>query len=113
MRRGPPHSLAPLAVSARSRLLLEICQRLSLRRAPCHSSKLAHRSEQASQSSSAMAIASTSPAASVAELFRQRFRREVRQGFYVLHFAYSAGEALHMLGEGVRPELIVTPLRYQ
>jgi CheY-like chemotaxis protein len=45
--------------------------------------------------------------ADVAELFRQRFRREVRQGFYVLHFAYSAGEALHMLGEGVRPELIV------
>jgi CheY-like chemotaxis protein len=43
----------------------------------------------------------------VAELFRQRFRGEVRQGFYVLHFAYSAGEALHMLGEGIRPELIV------
>jgi CheY-like chemotaxis protein len=29
----------------------------------------------------------------VAELFRQRFRREVRQGFYVLHFAYSGCEA--------------------
>ena len=26
----------------------------------------------------------------VAELFRQRFRREVRQGLYVLHFAARA-----------------------
>ena len=26
----------------------------------------------------------------VAELFRQRFRREIRQGDYVLHFALSA-----------------------
>ena len=43
----------------------------------------------------------------VAELFRQRFRREVRQGSYVLHFAYAAEEALRMLGEGIRPELIV------
>jgi CheY-like chemotaxis protein len=43
----------------------------------------------------------------VAELFRQRFRREVRQGFYVLHFAYSGEEALSMLAAGVRPELIV------
>ena len=30
----------------------------------------------------------------VAELFRQRFRREVRQGLYVLHFAGSGEEAL-------------------
>jgi CheY-like chemotaxis protein len=43
----------------------------------------------------------------VAELFRQRFRHEVRQGFYVLHFACSGEEALHMLAEGIRPELIV------
>ena len=43
----------------------------------------------------------------VSELFRQRFRREVREGSYVLHFAYSAEEALGMLGEGIRPELIV------
>jgi CheY-like chemotaxis protein len=43
----------------------------------------------------------------VAELFRQRFRREVRQGFYVLHFAYSAEAALRMLAQGIRPELIV------
>ena len=43
----------------------------------------------------------------VAELFRQRFRREVRQGFYVLHFSYSGEEALRLLAGGVRPELIV------
>lgn len=43
----------------------------------------------------------------VAELFRQRFRREVRQGLYVLHFAYSAEQGLQLLAEGIRPELIV------
>jgi CheY-like chemotaxis protein len=43
----------------------------------------------------------------VAELFRQHFRREVRQGLYVLHFAYSAEEALQMLADGIRPQLIV------
>jgi len=42
----------------------------------------------------------------VAELFRQRFRREARQGTYVLHFAASGEEALDRLPE-VRPELIV------
>ena len=43
----------------------------------------------------------------VAELFRQRFRREVRQGQYVMHFASSAEEALEKLDDGIRPELIV------
>ena len=43
----------------------------------------------------------------VADLFRQHFRREVRQGLYVLHFASSGEEALQMLTEGIRPELIV------
>ena len=43
----------------------------------------------------------------VAELFRQQFRREVRQGFYVLHFAESGEAALAMLGDGIRPQLIV------
>ena len=43
----------------------------------------------------------------VAELFRQRFRREVREGQYVMHFAGSAEEALGKLDDGVRPELIV------
>ena len=43
----------------------------------------------------------------MAELFRQRFRREVREGQYVMHFAGSAEEALGKLDDGVRPELIV------
>ena len=43
----------------------------------------------------------------VAEMFRQRFRREVRQGTYVLHFAASGEEALDKLADGVRPKLIV------
>ena len=43
----------------------------------------------------------------VAELFRQRFRRETRQGLYVLHFAFSAEEALARLAEEIEPQLIV------
>ena len=43
----------------------------------------------------------------VADMFRQQFRREVRQGQYVLHFACSAEEALDKLARGIEPELIV------
>jgi CheY-like chemotaxis protein len=43
----------------------------------------------------------------VAQLFRQHFRREVRQGDYVMHFAGSAEEALDQLAEEIEPELIV------
>jgi CheY-like chemotaxis protein len=43
----------------------------------------------------------------VAELFRQRFRREARQGTYVLHFAGSGEEALQVLDNDIEPELIV------
>jgi len=43
----------------------------------------------------------------VAELFRQRFRREARQGTYVMHFAGSGEEAIAKLADGIRPELIV------
>jgi CheY-like chemotaxis protein len=43
----------------------------------------------------------------VAELFRQRFRREARQGTYVLHFAGSGEEALAMLAHEIEPQLIV------
>ena len=43
----------------------------------------------------------------VAALFRQHFRREVRQGSYVLHFAYSAEEALEKLENDIEPPLIV------
>ena len=42
----------------------------------------------------------------VADMFRQSFRREVRQGQYVLHFARSAEEALDKLARGIEPELI-------
>src|SRR5260370_40291731 len=43
----------------------------------------------------------------VGDLFRQRFRRESRQGVYVLHFALSAAEALERLAGDIEPELIV------
>ena len=43
----------------------------------------------------------------VGELFRQRFRREAREGTYVIHFATSAVDALDSLSKGVRPRLIV------
>jgi CheY-like chemotaxis protein len=43
----------------------------------------------------------------VAELFRQHFRREARQGTYVLHFAASGEEALQLLAHGIAPQLIV------
>lgn len=43
----------------------------------------------------------------VAELFRQRFRREARQGTYVLHFAGSGKEALQQLADEIEPQLIV------
>src|SRR5215470_7937508 len=45
--------------------------------------------------------------ADVAELFRQQFRRETRQGTYVMHFAGSGEQALEMLAGEIRPELIV------
>jgi CheY-like chemotaxis protein len=43
----------------------------------------------------------------VAALFRQRFRREARQGTYVLHFAGSGQDALQLLAHGIEPQLIV------
>jgi CheY-like chemotaxis protein len=45
--------------------------------------------------------------ADVAELFRQRFRREARQGTYVMHFANSGEAALEKLACDIEPELIV------
>jgi len=45
--------------------------------------------------------------ADVADLFRQRFRREARQGTYVLHFALSGEEALDKLASEIEPQLIV------
>ena len=43
----------------------------------------------------------------VVDLFRQRFRREVRSGTYVMHFANSGEDALQQLGNGIEPQLIV------
>jgi len=43
----------------------------------------------------------------VADLFRQQFRRETRQGTYAMHFAYSGEEALDRLLGGIEPQLIV------
>jgi CheY-like chemotaxis protein len=43
----------------------------------------------------------------VADLFRQRFRREVRDGTYVMHFANSGEDALQQLSNGIEPQLIV------
>ena len=43
----------------------------------------------------------------VADLFRQRFRREARNGTYVMHFASSGDEALNLLSNGIEPTLIV------
>jgi CheY-like chemotaxis protein len=41
----------------------------------------------------------------VADLFRQRFRREARQGTFVMHFAASGTEALDRLAEEIQPAL--------
>ena len=41
----------------------------------------------------------------VADLFRQRFRREARQGTYVMHFATSGVEALDRLAAEIEPTL--------
>ena len=42
----------------------------------------------------------------VAKLFRQRFRRETRQGTYVIHYAASGSEALNRLAEEIEPTLL-------
>ena len=42
----------------------------------------------------------------VAELFRQRFRRETCQGRYVLHYATSGAEALDRLAGQIEPKLV-------
>jgi CheY-like chemotaxis protein len=42
----------------------------------------------------------------VAELFRQQFRRETRQGKYVLHYATSGVEALDRLADEIEPTLV-------
>ena len=43
----------------------------------------------------------------VALLFRQQFRREIRDGTYVMHVANSGEMALEQLSGGIEPTLIV------
>ena len=43
----------------------------------------------------------------VVEMFRQRFRREARQGTYIMHFAVWGEQALQLLADGIEPTLIV------
>jgi DNA-binding NtrC family response regulator len=43
----------------------------------------------------------------VEALFRQQFRREVREGHYLLYFALSAGAALAMLDDTIGEEIIL------
>jgi len=43
----------------------------------------------------------------VTDLFRQRFRRETRQGTYTMHFAASGEQALELLAGEIEPQLIV------
>ena len=42
----------------------------------------------------------------VADLFRQGFRRETREGKYVMHFAASGDEALDRLAAEIEPTLV-------
>jgi CheY-like chemotaxis protein len=42
----------------------------------------------------------------VADLFRQCFRREARQGTYVMHLAASGVEALDRLAEKIQPAIV-------
>jgi len=46
----------------------------------------------------------------VALLFRQCFRRETRAGTYVMHFANSGEDALHLLRAGMTPDLILSDI---
>ena len=49
----------------------------------------------------------------VAEMFRQRFRREARNGTYVMHFANSGAEALQLLDEAIEPDPARDPFGHQ
>lgn len=45
--------------------------------------------------------------ADVCELFRRRFRSEIKKGIYHLHFAESANNALKLLANEIKPELML------
>jgi CheY-like chemotaxis protein len=43
----------------------------------------------------------------VAELFKRKFRRELRNADYVMHFAYSGEEAINMLDAEIEPKVML------
>lgn len=43
----------------------------------------------------------------VEELFKRKFRRELKRGEYILHFAQSGESALAMIKDGFAPELVL------
>ena len=43
----------------------------------------------------------------VVELFKRRFRRELRRGDYAMYFAESGEEALKQLTSGIQPEVML------
>ena len=43
----------------------------------------------------------------VAELFKRKFRRELRSGEYVIHFAISGEDAVKKLNSGVEPKVML------
>ncbi len=45
--------------------------------------------------------------ADMMELFRRRFRRELREGKCVMHFSLSGEEAFELLSQGIKPELML------
>ena len=54
-----------------------------------------------------VALKVLTPGTLVNETARQRFRRETRQGSYVMHFAASGEQALDLLAGEIQPTLIV------
>ena len=45
--------------------------------------------------------------ADMMEVFRRRFRRELREGKCVMHFSLSGEEAFELLNQGIKPELML------
>ena len=58
------------------------------------------------QSARSASILVVDDEADVADLFRQHFRRETRQGTYMMHFAASGEEALDRLSGEIRPAVV-------
>ena len=90
-------------MTVRTRLLRRCALAMTLQR----SSLRAKRSNPVGDDGVSVSILVVDDEPDVAEMFRQRFRREARNGTYVMHFANSGDEALNLLTEGIEPTLIV------